>query len=289
MYERLELCPSCHHTKFHNHLIVSDHFLSGESFALMQCDQCKLIFTNPRPIESESVKYYMSDEYISHSNKSNSPVNFLYKLARIYTIQVKLNLIRKYHPNGSLLDFGCGTGFFLTKSQRFFDVQGIEPSINARNIAPGNLTIHSSLSDLRKKHKFNVITLWHVLEHIYDLRDTIKALKKHLHKAGTLIIAVPNHLSYDAATYKEFWAAYDVPRHLYHFDQQSMEVLLRKNKLQIVETVPMKLDSFYVSMLSERYKQSPNPLFNGLKNGFRSNQKARITGEYSSLIFVCKK
>ncbi len=287
-YEKLESCPICSHTKFENYLICEDYSVSGESFALVKCDKCKLVFTNPRPSLSILPNYYKSEEYISHTDKGNSPLNILYKLVRKYTLSWKFNLIQKYAKPGTLLDYGCGTGDFLLKASRKDWVTfGLEPDKEARKIAQAKneKQIHESIADL--KEKVDVITAWHVIEHVYDLLDTLKKLKDKMNKGGYIFLAVPNHKSFDATFYNAYWAAYDVPRHLYHFDQESMSYLIKKLKFELMDTIPMKLDSYYVSLLSEKYKNGS--FLNALSIGYKSNQKASKTGEYSSLIYVLKK
>ena len=247
MYEKHEFCPSCRYTKFNNKFILQDFSITKESFALSECDNCKLLFVNPRPSEDTLPTYYNSDKYISHNNKSNSIINFLYKMVRIYTLKEKLKTINKFQHIGSLMDFGSGTGHFLEEAQKSgWDVNGVEPDQNARALA--NELTHGSIvgdiSDLPKNHNYDVITAWHVLEHVYHLGDTLKSLRKRLQENGTMMIALPNHKSYDAQIYGEYWAGYDIPRHLYHFDKSSFEFVANKTKLEIIEILPMKFDSF---------------------------------------------
>lgn len=288
MYEKLEVCPSCNNSNFNNHIICTDHTVSGESFALVQCSTCSLVFTNPRPDENSIGKYYESDQYISHTNKANSFINVVYKLVRSYTLHNKTKLLKKYSATTSIFDYGCGTGDFLLACKRKgWKTIAYEPDQDARKLCKEKgLSLTENLESI---DKVDVITAWHVIEHVSQLNDTIKALRKKLNKKGTLIIAVPNIESYDASYYKEHWAAYDVPRHLYHFSQQSFGKLIANNKLKLIDTLPMKFDSYYVSMLSEKYKTGKSGIIKGLKTGFKSNNEAKKSGEYSSLIYVLKK
>ena len=290
MYEKLEECPVCKHSQFTNYLICDDHSVSGESFALVKCDKCSLVFTNPRPEQSSLPDYYQSDQYISHTDKGNSLINFIYKLVRKYTITRKIKLIDKLNRgSGSLLDYGCGTGDFIkAANKKGWHAYGYEPDKDAKNIASARNP--DKILDKIENHNgpFDIITAWHVIEHVSELNKTIKNLKKILAPDGHLIIALPNHKSYDAAYYKEFWAGYDVPRHLYHFDQESIKSFASKFKLRLIHTLPMKFDSFYVSMLSEKYRGNGN-LFNAMKTGLKSNKKASKTNDYSSLIYIFQK
>ncbi len=288
MYEKLEECPICKHTKFSNHLICQDHTVSQESFALVKCTKCGLVFTNPRPDTDHIGKYYDDSNYISHTNSANNPINLAYKLVRTITLKQKLRLIKQYTDSKELLDFGCGSGIFLQfMASKGYRITGFEPhaatALHAEQLT--STTIHTDLSQLTS-HTYDIITAWHVMEHVHHLKKTIKALRKRLKKDGTLFVALPNHCSFDADHYKQYWAAYDVPKHLYHFDRDSIKALAHKCKLKVVDIHPMKFDAFYVSLLSE--KNSPgkfNP-FTALQTGIQSNKKAKATGEYSSLIYV---
>ncbi len=292
MYEKLENCPSCQHPQFDNYLICKDHTVTHESFALVRCKNCGLVFTNPRPNKGELTKYYQSDSYISHTDKGNSLINILYKLVRSYTLSKKVRLIQQFKPSGTVLDYGCGTGDFLrTLEKKGLEAFGVEPDNNARELAEKKVggKISSSLQEVDSERKFDMVTAWHVVEHISDLRETLKLLRKKLNKGGYFIVALPNLNSFDANLYKEHWAAFDVPRHLYHFTQISFRNLVEKSKFKLVKTLPMKFDSFYVSLLSEKYKNGKRNFLKGFLNGLKSNRKAAKTGEYSSLIYVLKK
>ncbi len=289
MYEKLEVCPLCKSTNFKNFIICKDHMISGESFALNKCTKCELVFTNPRPDVQSLSKYYDSDQYISHTNKSNNIINFVYKLVRIYTTRKKIKIIKEYSKGKSVLDYGCGTGKFLEACKKAgYDTTGLEPNDIAR--AQAKTKGLNVIENLKKhKEKVDIITLWHVLEHVSDLKKTIKSLKKNLKKDGILLIAVPNMNSFDAHHYKGYWAAYDVPRHLYHFTKVSFGRLVVKSKMSLIDTIPMKFDAYYVSLLSEKYSLGKINLINALKIGFKSNRQASKNGEYSSLIYVLKK
>jgi 2-polyprenyl-3-methyl-5-hydroxy-6-metoxy-1,4-benzoquinol methylase len=201
----------------------------------------------------------------------------------------------------SILDIGCGTGDFLAAAKnKGWSVVGIEPNENAKNLATKKVnTPHTKVSSFYKNieallkdkgdEKFDVITMWHVLEHVYNLEEYIRNLEKLLKPNGSLLIAVPNYNSFDAKYYGKFWAAYDVPRHLWHFSQKSIAKLFGENNMEVIQTIPMKFDSYYVSLLSEKYKTgSSNPL-KAFKIGFQSNLKAATSKEYSSLIYILKK
>lgn len=286
-------CPVCRGTSFTPYLTAKDHTVSHETFTIMRCTRCGFLVTFPIPDNLQ--RYYASDKYISHTNTANNVTDALYKLARQATLRWKINLITHYNKTNTttLLDYGCGTGAFLHHAKkRGWQITGVEPSKHARTQAQ-HLTqapIAESLAEVSATH-LSIITLWHVLEHIHLLHETLDQLQEKLAPTGTIFIAVPNHRSHDAQHYKEFWAAYDVPRHLWHFTRNDMAKLLSAHNLTIKDVVPMKLDAFYVSILSEKYKAAQPatgiaPLLRGACRGFISNLRAVNTREYSSLIYI---
>lgn len=292
MLETLLTCPLCGEQKFSNYLTCADYMVTKEKFDLKRCDNCHFIFTNPRPDIHSISKYYESNEYISHSNLSNNLINSIYKIARKFTVNHKLKLITKLKTEKNILDFGCGTGQFLNVcSKNGWQINGFEPNNSAAKQAENTLqkTIFKSIDEVSNLPKVNLITMWHVLEHIHDLQETLSLLISKLEKNGKILIAVPNYKSYDANKYKKYWAAYDVPRHLYHFEQESMQKLLKLHDLKIIKTIPMKLDSFYVSLLSEKYKKNNLIYLNSIVNGWLSNVYAHKTLNFSSLIYIAER
>ena len=287
----LEKCLVCGSNQFEPFLVCKDHTVSKENFNIVSCKACGFKFTNPRPEDSVIGDYYKAEEYISHTNTNKGIVNKLYHVVRSRTLKKKLRLIKSYVPRGTILDYGCGTGMFLAVCKNAgWVTYGMEPDDSARKIASEtNSNLFSDKSKIQTyitDAKFNVITLWHVLEHVTDMDDTLAFFKHRLMKDGILVIAVPNHVSYDAQHYKEHWAAYDVPRHLHHFEKKSMKTLLENNGFLLRETLPMKFDSFYVSMLSEKYKTGSTNLIKAFFTGLMSNLKANTSDKFSSTIYV---
>ena len=292
--EKVTECPLCGSSSFNSFLNCKDYTTSQESFGIVRCSNCTFAITNPRPTKLTVGTYYQSNQYVSHNATATGLFESIYFLARRLTLRWKINLIRKYNQPGTILDFGCGTGDFLNVcDKKGWNCYGVEPSSIARNKASQNpkIEVREQLQDLRIK-QFDIITLWHVLEHIHDLNSVLVELKNRLTKNGVLFIAVPNYLCHDALVYKEHWAGYDVPRHLWHFSKETMSKLLLKHKLKLVTTLPMKLDSAYVSLLSEKYrnpeKNSLLRVLSAIYNGISSNVRALSTNNYSSLIYVCK-
>jgi 2-polyprenyl-3-methyl-5-hydroxy-6-metoxy-1,4-benzoquinol methylase len=287
---QLDQCPVCTSKEITSQLKAKDHLVSGEEFNIDYCSACGLRFTNPRPEDKDLDSYYDSEEYVSHTNESNNLVNRLYKIARSFTLRSKRKLVEKYAMNRTILDYGCGTGHFLYQCKKnHWKVSGIEPNNLARNqanqLVSGN--VFPDLTDLSEKH-FNVITLWHVLEHLPELTNTIIQLKKMLHPEGVLVIAVPNYEAYEQKVFNEQWAAYDVPRHLYHFNQQALNHLFSNHGLKVRETLPMWFDSFYISLLSNKQKYGRNKYINSFITGLLSNTYAIKSRNFSSLIYIIK-
>ena len=295
--KELKSCPVCQSISFQKFITAKDYTVSRETFDLVKCGDCGFVFTNPIPDPDRLGDYYLSDDYISHSKKATGLIDKIYVVARSFTLKWKLELIQKYARtrDKTILDYGCGTGDFLKACKdNHWSVTGVEPSEKARIRAAEQTheKISASLREVEVK-EFNTITLWHVLEHIEDLNNALQQLKDKLSPTGTLLIAVPNHSSWDGAHYGQHWAGYDVPRHLWHFTQETMKTLLTKNNLKLVEIVPMKLDAYYISLLSEKYKANGKASVPGMiiaaLNGLRSNLNARKNKNYSSLIYIVRK
>lgn len=301
MYKKLEECPLCGENQLKYFKTCKDHSVSQQEFTIVECVRCHFRFTNPRPEDEQLGKFYESDEYISHNNHNKNLFTRVYQLARLFTVRNKVSLINNLNTQKSmLLDYGCGTGTFVAAAQaNGWRATGIEPNDKARYEAGKNknITFYAGLNQLDTGQLFEVITLWHVLEHVADLHQTIASLKNLLTDQGKMVIAVPNHEAYEEKIYGKHWAAYDVPRHLYHFSQSTMKALVAFHHLRIENILPMKLDALYVSLLSEKYmnnniKNNFNPIiiYNALKNGLKSNRWARKNNNnYSSLIYVIAK
>lgn len=292
-YERLENCPVCGKPEFKNFLVVKDKSVSQESFVIVQCENCSFKFTNPRPDFASIGSYYESEDYISHSNTNKGLINKAYQVVRSIAVKDKVELVNKLVPKGAILDYGCGTGYFLSACQKdSWKVEGFEPNNTANKQATETLgkSIEKVSLDHFQKESFEIITLWHVLEHVHTLNETFQQLLSLLKPGGVMLVAVPNADSQDAKKYGENWAAYDVPRHLYHFNQATMKRFLKKHKLTLEDTKPMKYDAYYVSMLSEKYKAGKTKMFSSVLSGYSSNSYAsKNNNDYSSLIYIARK
>ncbi len=288
-------CSICKGSNFDLFLECKDHTVSHETFKIVKCNSCGFVFTNPRPGPDAIGKYYQSEDYISHSNSSKGLFNLLYQQIRRIAIQSKVKLIKSKNPTKrSILDYGSGTGEFLNamKSEGW-NTMGIEPSLQAKEMSIKNYNLDieepDSLSKIANEN-FGVITLWHVLEHVHQLGNTIEQLNRILDKNGILIIAVPNHEAWDANFYKEYWAAYDVPRHLYHFSKNDVIRLFTQLGLKLMEIRPMFFDPFYISLLSEKYLNGKPSYLNAIKAGIATTRAGKIdVTKNSSLIYIFKK
>lgn len=289
-------CPVCGSPDIKNVLSVKDYTVSNETFVIAECNSCSLRFTQDVPDAASIAPYYKSENYISHTNTSKGLINRLYQSVRKRTLKQKRRLIERASgiKKGRLLDVGSGTGAFANEMQQAgWQVTGLEPDADAR--AVGKQSYNIDLADIGQFYQlqessYDVITMWHVLEHVHDLQGYIAKLKLLMTENGKLFIAVPNYTSKDAAAYKEQWAAYDVPRHLYHFSPRSMQVLMEKHGLRILQHKPMWYDSFYVSMLSSKYIHGKPNLVGAFFKGMGSNLKAMgDVKRCSSVIYIISK
>jgi 2-polyprenyl-3-methyl-5-hydroxy-6-metoxy-1,4-benzoquinol methylase len=289
-------CPVCESKQIANFFSAKDYTVSNETFAIVKCNDCTHMFTQNVASQNDIGKYYQSENYISHSDTQTGIINKLYHAVRKRTLLGKKNLVQKETGKlqGKILDIGCGTGAFLnTMKDANWDSTGLEPDDAARKKA---IELYKIVA--RPSHEifdlphdtYDAITMWHVLEHVHQLQEYIAQLKNILTTNGKIFIAVPNYTSYDALHYGAYWAAYDVPRHLYHFSPKSMKTLVEKHGLKIVKIKPMWFDSFYVSMLSEQYKNGKSNIVKAFFIGLLSNFKTILNKEKcSSLIYVITK
>jgi 2-polyprenyl-3-methyl-5-hydroxy-6-metoxy-1,4-benzoquinol methylase/predicted RNA-binding Zn-ribbon protein involved in translation (DUF1610 family) len=289
-------CPSCNGTHIQPLMNCTDYYATRETFELYHCNDCGFTFTQDAPVEAEIGKYYASPDYISHSDTRKGAMNLIYHWVR------KLMLVRKAHlvekeagiKKGSLLDIGTGTGYFPHAMKcRGWKVEAIEKNAQARNFAEEHFGLYIKEDEAIKQFapaSFDVITLWHVMEHLEHLDETWQQLLKLLKPSGVLIIAVPNCSSTDAKHYGCYWAAYDVPRHLWHFMPKTIRLFSEKNGFKLVSLYPMRFDAYYVSMLSEKHLNHSFPFIRGLWNGFRAGLCSMGHKELSSsIIYVFRK
>ncbi len=289
------ICPVCGSKSVEHKMKVTDHFLSKEVFSLISCLGCGVIFTAPQPTPAEIGSYYGSEKYISHNNSSRGLFDKIYQWVRRYTIQKKVKLISRYKSKGSMLDIGCGTGHLLDGfRKRGWNTVGIEPNPMALKFAIEelNLEVHGEETLLKFPNQcFDVVSMWHVLEHVHDVHERLDQVFRILKHDGLAVIAIPNPLSYDAQYYQSHWAAWDVPRHLYHFSPQAFLTLAAQHRFELLKVYPMIFDAYYVSLLSESYKNQNKRPLKALISGWRSNRAACSAnpGNYSSLIYLLRK
>jgi len=297
--ETLTSCPSCGNNSFINELSCKDFTYSKDSFSIVRCAKCELLYTNPRPDEASIGKYYDNPDYVSHTDTSSGLLFTIYSIVKNYTLKQKRALLEGLTTDRTILDYGAGTGDFSAELvNNNWSVSSYEPDHNARKKIEqksSSISIIESIESLDSS-SMSAITLWHVLEHVHRLQETIKVFHRILKDDGVLVIAVPNHTSYDASFYRSNWAAYDVPRHLYHFNPQTIQTLLSNNGFCLKEIKPMWFDSYYVSLLSEKNSRGSGILTNSLGwiratiIGSISNFRAtKANGKCSSVIYVFEK
>jgi len=289
-YKTITNCPVCNKTEFTKFIDCVDYTVSNDIFTIVECIECNFHFTNPIPVIEEIGEYYKSESYVSHSSTNKGLINKIYQRVRNYTLKQKVKLIAKHSNGNNHLDIGAGTGHFINATTLSgFKSVGLEPDEDARKLAVDTHNINiqplENLYSITEK-SMDVITMWHVLEHVYDLQKDLIQIEKILKDDGVMVVAVPNMDSYDAKHYKEYWAAYDLPIHLYHFTPNDIDTLFSKFNMEVVEILPMKFDSFYVSMLSEKYKGGN--ILSAFINGLKSNLKASAK-EYSSQTYILRK
>ncbi len=270
-----------------------DYLVSQSEFDLLYDSEYDLLKTNPIPTTEELPKYYQSEEYISHTDSKKSFIDKIYQLVKSYMLRKKERLVSSFQSKGKLLDIGCGTGDFLQLCEKKgWNVVGVDPEEKARKKAVQKLKKESLvLENINQlpNEKYDAITLWHVLEHIPDTKNYITKLSKLLKEEGVLIVAVPNFKSYDAKHYHSFWAAYDVPRHLWHFSKTAIQKLFSEQNFELIKTKPMPFDAFYISLMSEKYKTGSSNPIKAFFIGLLSNINSIYKKEPSSRIYVLKK
>ena len=291
-------CPCCGSVDIVKALACKDFTVSSEIFDIMECGNCMLRFTQSVPDQDSIGAYYQSDTYISHTDTENGLVNKLYLKARNYTLAWKIKLLDKSAGNQEhkreLLDIGAGTGAFLDKAHHSgWVVTGLEPDQGARKICLDKYGIQSEMPEKLfelPSQQYDAVTMWHVLEHVHQLHEYMNQIKRVLKGDGVALIALPNYTSKDAAEYKSYWAAYDVPRHLYHFSPQAMAVLAHQHGMKLESMRPMWLDAFYIALLSEQYKTGKSNLVAAVWNGLKSNFFALKDKSFcSSIVYILRK
>ncbi|MEN2434051.1 class I SAM-dependent methyltransferase [Weeksellaceae bacterium A-14] len=269
---------------------VKDYFLTQENFEILPTDIDGILKTSPIP-ENIS-QYYESENYISHHQDSGSLKEKIYKFLQGFNLNYKRNtLAKEAGVHLRILDYGCGAGEFLKFIETEYTTYGYEPNKDAVETARKKTqkTKFVDSLDQIEDGSLDIITLWHVFEHIEDRDNILRIFHRKLSKEGTLIIAVPNHTSYDAKKYHSYWAAYDVPRHIWHYSVTGMKKLMNTENWKLRKVKPLLLDSFYISMLSEKYKKSPLFWIKGFIFGGISNFKGLKSGEFSSMVYIIDK
>lgn len=276
-------------SKTKHFLNVKDYSVSQETFELLHDAELDMLITHPQPSLEKLPSYYESNDYISHTDGKKTLFEKMYQFVKGIALKNKLKLINSQSQKGKILDIGAGVGdFLMTAKNDGWEIIGIEPSEKAKNIAiKKGVSFVNEVKEI-ESHSLDVITMWHVLEHVPNLEEQITELKRMIKPNGTIIIAVPNFNSFDANYYGNYWAAFDVPIHLWHFSKTAIQKLFAKEQLELVNVLPMKFDSFYVSLLSEKYKTGKMNYLKAFWIGLQSNRYGKANSEYSSHIYVLK-
>lgn len=292
----IKACPLCGSARLKQTMTCTDCYASGESFDLYSCEDCGFLFTQGAPVETEIGRYYETPEYVSHSDTHKGLVNMVYHWVRVFMLERKARLVQEvsHCRTGRLLDIGTGTGYFADKMRRKgWQVEAVEKNAQARAFAKEHFGLEVKAdSELNgfASHSFQVITLWHVLEHLERLNETWALLHRLLVDNGVLLVAVPNSKSFDAGFYHSQWAAYDVPRHLWHFTPDSITRFALKHNFVLAGHYPMPFDAFYVSVLSEKNAKRPFAFMRGMCTGIRAWLASLGHKEKSSsMIYVFRK
>ena len=286
-------CPWCGSDKAQINLWLKDEFLSKEDFHICECLSCGLLYTMPRPSKDKIGDYYKSEEYYSHQENKKGFIPKIYESVKKVNLKHKYKLSTEGIETGNMMDIGCGVGDFIhTAEEKGWQCVGVEPSDNAKTIAKTRVKadiIRSEELENLPDGSFDLITMWHVLEHVDELKWQVTQLQRLIKSNGRIIIAVPNYKSYDGQYYKEHWAAYDVPRHLNHFNKQTITKIFKASGLELKKTDKLIWDAYYISYMSEQYKHHKFPLIKGAYRGLVSNCKARLSGEWSSMVYIFEK
>lgn len=288
------VCPLCTSDAVHREITAKDHSITGEPFELWRCDDCDFLFTQNAPLPANAGRYYRGEAYISHSDNQKGIVNKLYHRARDFMLGQKYRLVDRFARGKRLLDYGTGTGYFTDfMVRKGYVAEGIEIDAEARKYGAEKfgITVYPTehLFEGAAERPYDAVTLWHVLEHLYDPERYLRRFYEVLSQEGVLIIAVPNHKSRDAAIFGPDWAAYDVPRHLWHFSPGTLRKMVAKAGFRVVKTRHMPLDPFYVSIMSQKYASGGGLLAGGIK-GLQSFATSLSNAELgSSVVYVCRK
>ncbi len=291
----ISTCPVCGSDKFGHPTPCTDHFVTREVFHLRTCENCGFKFTSDAPDSEHIAPYYKSDAYISHSDTRDGLVNRMYHLVRRFMLQQKRHLIARYSTGKDLLDIGCGTGYFLNHmAQNGYRATGVEVDENARGYAVTTFGLKVDSTEIMYReapeNSYDIITLWHVLEHLHDAPAYLQWIQKALKPDGLLVIALPNHASLDAATYGSDWAAYDPPRHLWHFKPGVLDAFIKPYGFDVIHYKGMPFDAWYNAIMSANYSKRHFHLLHGFLTGLRSNIISLGHPERSSsVIYVIRK
>jgi len=282
-------CIICNSTINSPYIEVLDRF-SCKSFQIVKCE-CGFKFLSPRPKFSGITYYYENDDYDPHRLENKSIFHTVYGWVQKIALRWKFKHISKFIRSGNLLDIGGGGGRFCS----YFKSKGWRVSLQdnsskARFLAQeADIETYTLLSEIQSQ-QFDLITMWHSLEHIHAIDALFQNVNRLTSDDGFLVVAVPNINAPERKFLGKDWAPWDAPRHLYHFNYAQLSKLLRKYGWKIEFSMPMIQDTPYNILLSLNIK-SPLELIWGGFVLLYSLIKITIGGvnSSSSLMVICKK
>jgi 2-polyprenyl-3-methyl-5-hydroxy-6-metoxy-1,4-benzoquinol methylase len=293
----ISTCPVCGSPEFEfsHYLNVPDWLVSKENFELKKCGNCSFIFTANAPLLENAGPYYESEEYVEHTDTNKGLIYGVYHQARKLMLKFKLSNIRSYSKSTKLLDIGSGSGYFINyMKQNGYNVSGVEISDKAVALCKDkfDISVNSPTEFLAEKlpKDFDIITMWHVFEHVYSFNEYFDILHKSLKENGHVFVALPNPNCFEAKHYKNYWNGFDTPRHLWHFTPKTFKQFAEGHGFEMISMKRLPLDPFFNAMVSSSYKSGlkflPYTFTIGLIsfiNGLINRDKA------SSLIYILKK
>ena len=289
-------CPLCGGNDTSHFTDCTDHAVSNETYSLQRCGSCGLIFTIAPPDSQDKQTYSKLDQELNRADNPRKRLDRLYYYARILNIRRKIRLIERLTrvSSGKLLNYGAKSGYFSSRmTDRGWKVTSLE-EYHEQRIFSLEMFHHRMMDideiDSLPPGSFDAVTLWHTLEHQEDPHTLIEKLIRLLKPNGLLFAAVPNTDSLDAAWYGSQWAAWDVPRHLLHFNTTSMIRFGLAHNLVLMHHERMPFEAFYIPMLSEKFKGNRHPIITGAVRGLKFWHKTNTDREKSSsIVYVFRK
>ena len=234
-------CNLCGSDRFEPHLVRGDLnlYLPGE-FQLVRCNNCELIYQNPRPLAADLMTMY-PQEYDQYQDATKREHSRILQLDRLYGLRKRSKAVMRHIERGRLLDVGCATGEFLNAIRdKGWEVVGVEPSPLASRWARENLDLDVKTGTLETvalpDESFDVVTMWNVIEHVPDPHAVLSKAYRLLRSNGLLVLTTPNFDSVDVKIFGRYWIGYELPRHFYVFSRRTLLEVVEKAGFRVLET-----------------------------------------------------